>query len=130
MLMVTYKSGTPIHTVKFQTKRDVKVNESLFSGFITSLTITFDQILQSKSPLETISSKDASVLVRSGEKIFVVMLAEHPTAILARALDKYVKQFEKKFKEKIEKETADTTEFSKADELIKPIFPFLEIKNK
>jgi hypothetical protein len=130
MLMVTYQGGTPIHSVKFHTKRKAELNQNLVSGLISSLKITFDQLLQTTAPLETISSKDASILLRSGEKILVSMLAEHPTAILIRALDKYVIRFEEKFSDEIKRETHDTTEFEKADKLIKPIFPFLEIKKE
>lgn len=130
MLMVTYKGGTPIHSVKFETKREAELNENLISGLISSLKITFDQLLQTTAPLETISSKDASILLRSGDDILVSMLAEHPTAILTSALDKYVVQFEEKFEEEIKSDTHDTTEFEDADKLIEPIFPFLEIKRK
>jgi hypothetical protein len=130
MLMVTYKGGTPIHSVKFETKRAAELNENLVSGLISSLKITFDQLLQTTAPLETISSKDASILLRSGDNILVSMLAEHPTAILTSALDKYVVRFEEKFEEEIKSDSHDTTEFDDADKLIEPIFPFLEIKRK
>lgn len=128
MLMVTYKSGVAIHTVKFQTKREIKIEDNLFSGFISSLTFVFDNILRSPSPIETISSKDASILLRSGEKVLVIVLTQQPTSILTRALDRYIKRFEEKFNELLKIESTEITKFTEAKELIGKIFPFIKIK--
>jgi len=129
MLMVTYRSGVAIHTVKFNTKRQVQIEENLFSGFISSLTFVFDNILQSISPIEIISSKDASILMRSGENILVIILTQQPTSILARASDRYIKRFEDKFRDELKIESTEVGKFQEAEELIKPIFPFLKIKD-
>lgn len=128
MLMVTYKSGVAIHSVKFKTKRAVEIEDNLFSGFITSLTFVFDNILRSPSPIETISSKDASILIRSGEKIMVIVLTQQPTSILTRALDRYIKKFEQKFSKELKKESTEISRFQAAKDLIGKIFPFLKIK--
>jgi len=128
MLMVTYKSGVAIHTKKFDTKREVQIEENLFSGFISSLTFVFNNILQSISPIEVISSKDASILIRSGERILVIILTQQPTSILARALDRYIRRFEDKFKDELKRESTEVGKFQEAEELIKPMFPFLKIK--
>jgi hypothetical protein len=127
MLMVTYKSGVAIHSVQFETERKVKIEENLFSGFISSLTFVFDNILQSPSPIDTISSKDASILLRSGEKIIVIVLTKQPTSILARALDRYIHRFEKRFKEELKEESTEVSKFQDAKEIISQIFPFLKI---
>jgi hypothetical protein len=129
MLVVTYKSGITIHSVKFQTKRNLEIKQNLFSGFMTSISFVFNNILKSEEPIETISSKDATILMRSGEKIIVIMIVEQPTKILERAMDRYIEMFEKRFQEELEEETSEVSKFKDAEDLINPIFPFLQIED-
>lgn len=128
-LIVTYKSGITIHTVEFKTKKTLPIKDNLFSGFMTSISYIFDNVLRSQAPIESISSKDATILMRSGKKIIVIMLARQPTRILERAMDRYITIFEKKFERELDLESTEITRFKEADELIKPIFPFLKIEN-
>ncbi|MEJ2279449.1 MAG: hypothetical protein P8Y70_17160, partial [Candidatus Lokiarchaeota archaeon] len=58
-----------------------------------------------------------------------IMLARQPTRILERAMDRYITIFEKKFERELDLESTEITRFKEADELIKPIFPFLKIEN-
>ncbi|TFF88735.1 MAG: hypothetical protein EU548_08480, partial [Promethearchaeota archaeon] len=128
MLIVTYKSGITIHSVKFKAKETIELKENFFSGFITSISFIFDKILGSEAPIETISSKDASILMRSGEKIIVIMLVKRPTKLLERAMDRYIDKFEETFQEELAQESVEINKFRHAEELISPIFPFLKIE--
>ncbi|TXT58658.1 MAG: conserved membrane protein of unknown function [Promethearchaeota archaeon] len=130
LLMVTYRSGVPIHFTTFETKKEVEIEENLFSGFISSIGMVFDQILQSRAPIQSISSEEATIVIRSGKNIMAIILTKRPTAILERAMDKYIDKFEKKYREPLKNEIVEINAFEGAKELVKPIFPFFRIKKQ
>jgi transcription antitermination factor NusG len=130
LLMITYRSGVPIHFTTFETKKEVEIEENLFSGFISSIGMVFEQILRSSAPIESISSKEATIVIRSGKHVMGIILTKRPTSILARALDTYIKKFEKKYEEPLKNELVEVSAFEGAEALVKPIFPFFQIKDQ
>ncbi|MBD3213610.1 MAG: hypothetical protein GF311_13460 [Candidatus Lokiarchaeota archaeon] len=128
LLLVTYKNGLAIHSIEFECGSNIKIEENFFSGFISSLSFVFDKVLKSKYPLESISSKDETIMIRSGKKILVIFLTRNPTSILMKAMDKYIQFFEERFCNELEREELEISKFRSAKDLIKPIFPFLKVR--
>lgn len=128
MLMVSYKSGVTIHSVRFKTRyRHVEIEENLLSGLITSVGMVFKSVLDSHEEVQNIFSKDATILIQSGKYITATLVSSNVSAILNRSLRRYVKEFEIKFHKKLESEEKIISDFDSATELLKPIFPYLII---
>ncbi len=129
ILTVLYKNGNKIHTVRLKSERKIQIEDILLSGLISAINSVYSQTLQTQSLIESISSKDASILLKSGEFITVVIVTDKGSAVLLNALERYVKEFEKKFHALLTKQEANMTEFESAKELISAIFPFFQIES-
>ena len=128
LLMVTYKSGITIHSINFENQSEIVVEENLISGLLTTINMIFSNVLHSKSHIETIASKDATIYMTTGKYITTTILAEHTSAMLARAMARYTQEFEVRYQELLQKEESDTSQFDNATELLSSVFPFLIIK--
>lgn len=129
ILMVSYKSGVTIHSVRFKTRsRHVEIDENLLSGLFTGITMVFKNVLESHEDVQSILSKDATILMQSGKYVTAIIVADNISAILDRSLKRYVEEFENKFQEKLESEDKLISDFDSATELLKPIFPYLVVR--
>jgi hypothetical protein len=128
ILMVTYKSGITVHSVNFENQSGISVEENLISGLLTTINMIFSNVLKAKSHIETIASKDATIYMTSGKYITTTILTQHTSAILARAMTRYTQEFETRYKQLLEKNESDTSQFDNATELLSSVFPFLIIK--
>ncbi len=129
ILTVLYKDGNKIHTVRLKTSRKIQIEDVLLSGLISAINSVYSQTLETKSLIESISSKDASILLKSGEFITVVIVTDKGSAVLLNALERYVKEFEYKFHDLLKNQIVNMTAFESAKELIAAIFPFFQIES-
>lgn len=129
ILMVAYKNGLNIHSVRLKTNKNVVVEEQLLSGLLVAINNIFSTIFQSKRSIDSISGRDATILMESGKYITAIVLADKISTILDRALRRYVTVFEQKFEELLKREEANISLFNSATELLKPVFPFFVIES-
>ncbi|MFX0100695.1 MAG: hypothetical protein ACFFCS_14060 [Candidatus Hodarchaeota archaeon] len=129
VLTVAYKSGVPIHTVEMQTSRKkVSIEQEMLTGLISAISTMFRGTLQSDTDIENIKSKDATILVESGARVICIIVSDHVSATLSRALKRYVREFESMFEKELGEEALDSTKFEPANDLLKRVFPFFKIK--
>ncbi|MBD3213621.1 MAG: hypothetical protein GF311_13515 [Candidatus Lokiarchaeota archaeon] len=128
LLMITHKNGIALYTAEFESKKDIEINESFFSGFISNVNYVYEDVLKSPSSIENVSGKEASILIRSKKELLFAFVTHHPTAMLTRALERFVIRFEEKFKSELESKTKHLGRFQESNKLIKEHFPFLKIK--
>jgi hypothetical protein len=128
ILMVTYKSGVTIHAVKFQNRANIVVEENLISGLLTTINIIFTNVLKSTNYIESMTSKNATILMQAGEKIVATIMADSASAILVRALKRYVTEFERTFKASLDADESNMEVYDPAKNLLQTIFPFIHIK--
>ena len=83
----------------------------------------FRSVLDSHEEVQNIFSKDATILVQSGEFITAILVS----AILNRSLKRYVKEFEQKFRKQLASEEKLVSDFDSAIQLLKSIFPYLVV---
>ncbi len=129
VLVVAYKTGIPLHTAHLQNKKNIKVEEKIVTGLISSMSMIFNKVMQSDKAIQNISSEDATIQIEEGEHILAIILAESSSLVLSRALKRYAREFEKTFEEQLKKDSGKTSEFDGAKELLKPVFPFFKLKN-
>lgn len=130
LLMISYKTGIPIHKVNIKNQKNVYIEDSLISGLLYTINSIFTNVLQVKTPIESISSKEATALMRSGKYIVATILTEKDSAILARALERYVKEFESRYEDILKVNDSEVSKFNSADDLLTRVFPFFIIENK
>lgn len=128
VLMVYYKSGVPIFQSQIQSRKDIKIEDMLVSGFLTAVNALFVETLSSMENIENISSKDASFNIRSGKFVSVVVIGEKTTAKLFDAITHFVKLVEDKYAGKLSEGERDLNEFSGIRELVPQCFPFFKLK--
>ncbi len=128
ILTVLYKNGNKIHTVRLKSKRKIQIEDILLSGLISAINSVYSHALQTKSLIESISSKDATIFLKSGEYITAIIVTDKGSSVLASALQRYVVEFEKKFYDLLKNDSPDLNAFKSASELIEPIFPFFQIE--
>jgi hypothetical protein len=126
LLLVAYKdSGLPVHSVRFQSSKDVTVDENLLSGFLTAVNTLFGESLRSGSRIERISSGDASLLMYTGHWVTATIAGDTAPAILKRALRRYTRAFEARYADALQAQTPALGTFNDANDLIPQAFPFL-----
>ncbi|MHA1341740.1 MAG: hypothetical protein ACTSO2_17350 [Promethearchaeota archaeon] len=128
VLMVSYKYGLQIHSVFFETKRIIKTDVNLISGFLSSLNTVFTNVLEIEDNIEMISGKKAHIMVESGEYVTATIISKRINIYLKRSLKRYIREFESKFKQQLEENVNEINVFESAKELIKPVFPFLKVR--
>ncbi|MHA1265411.1 MAG: hypothetical protein ACTSRS_09275 [Candidatus Helarchaeota archaeon] len=124
LLMVVTKSGIPLHTVKLKTRTAVEIQTDLLSGLLSAINNVFEELFQSKGYIKNISSEEIHLLMESGENTIAVVITDRISYFLDQALKRYIKEFEVKFKEEIDKKSQNLTDYQMAIDLIKPVFPF------
>ena len=129
LLLVTYRSGITIHSVNIENQSEIKVEENLISGLLTTINIIFSNVLLSKSHIDTIASSDATIFMTTGKYITTTILTQHTSAILARAMQRYTREFEIQFEELLKKNESDASQFDQAKNLLSSVFPFFIIRN-
>lgn len=130
LLMVSYKTGIPIHKVNIINQKNVYIEDSLISGLLFTINSIFTNVLEVKTPIESISSKEATALMRSGKYIVATILTEKASAILARALERYVREFESRYEDILKINDSEVSKFNSADDFLTQVFPFFMIENK
>ena len=128
LLMVLEKSGTPLYSVRFKTRKKINVEEVLLSGMISAINNVFKEIFKEETAISEISSKRLSILMETGEKTVALLITDKVTYFLDKALILFLKNFELKFQKEIKNDVRDLMVFEKATELLAPIFPFFIIE--
>jgi hypothetical protein len=128
LLLVAYKnSGVMVHCVRFQSAREVSVEATLLSGFMTALNSLFGEALQSTGQIERVAAPDASLLMCTGRWVTAAIAGDNTPAVLARALRRYTHAFEERFADLLERQSPALNEFDGAVDLIPQVFPFLKV---
>jgi len=129
-LMISYKkSGVLVHYVKFKCRSKFEINQDLFSGLLSTINSVFQAILTKDVDINTISSKHATVLMESGDHVTAAVITEKPTAMLDKALKRYVRLFERMFIIRLGDQDTCTNDFDRARVLLKKIFPFCIVED-
>ena len=131
VLTVAYKSGVPIHTVKLHTlRKKVSIAQEMLTGLISAVSTMFRGTLQSEADIESITSKDATILVESGTHVVVIIVSDNVSATLSRALKRYVKEFEQRFHVELAQESVESTGFDPATSILTRVFPFFKVDDE
>ncbi|GAB4325500.1 MAG: hypothetical protein Kow0069_31530 [Promethearchaeota archaeon] len=135
LLLVAYKSGEVIFSRHFQTKRELRVNDLLFSGMISAINNVFSEIFRERGEssslgIQEISSKDVQVFIEEGELVTVVVVTGVVSHFLARATRSFREDFEARFGYDIKTGTAEVSKFASAADLIPGSFPFFRFEGK
>jgi len=123
-LMVSLKTGETIHFVRFKTRSKVDLNQDLLSGLLSTINSVFQSIMTTSSDIKEISSKNATLLSESGRFVTATIITEKPSAILDKALKRYVGHFERMFVVRLGDKSTCVTDYNSANMLLKKIFPF------
>lgn len=127
-LMVYYKSGIPIFQRQIQSRKNIKIEDALVSGFLAAVNSLFGQSLSATEDIENISSKNASITIRTGKYVSVVVLGEKSTAKLFDAITHLVKLVDNKYDKELSDDMKDLNEFSGIIDLVPQCFPFFKLK--
>ncbi|MHA1679384.1 MAG: hypothetical protein ACTSUE_00090 [Promethearchaeota archaeon] len=129
-LVVSTNDGVSVYAVSIENTKNIKVEDQLLSGLITAINQLFGSILQTNTTVRNVISDDASILIQRGEFIDVIIVASSNSAILERALKRYVKEFSMQFSHRFSLNSmVDTEMFADAKRLIKPVFPFFKLQD-
>ncbi len=128
LLMVLTRAGIPIHTVKLQARRDVRIESGLLSGLISAVNSVFEEIFKTSASIQNISSREIHLLMNSGEEIVCLVITDKLSYFLNRAIKRYTRVFEEDFGSLLRERLQDTVAYDKAVELIRPIFPFFKVE--
>ena len=127
VMVVAYRSGLNILSVPFETKhKEIGIQEQLFTGMLTAINGIYTHVFESEKLIETIASKDLSIVMDNGKYISVIVATEHPSGILKRGMKLFVKKFEATFAGALERKEKDVMYFESAKNIFNRIFPFLE----
>ncbi len=126
-LMVALKTGETIHFVRFKTRSKVDLNQDLLSGLLSTINSVFQSIMTTSASIKEISSQNATLLTESGQWVSVTIITEKPSAILDKALKRYVDHFERMFSVRLGDKSTCVTDYDAAKALLKKIFPFFII---
>ncbi|OLS14258.1 MAG: hypothetical protein RBG13Loki_2134 [Promethearchaeota archaeon CR_4] len=130
ILFVANKTGSMMHAVRFKTRRPLRIQPELLSGVLSAINSVFKSGLEVTADITSIASKNLTILLESGKFVTAAIVADKTPAILAKALKRYVTEFESKFVDQIRAETGDTSVFNSALDLLKPIFPFFVVESE
>jgi hypothetical protein len=126
-LMVSLKTGETIHFVRFKTRSKVDLNQDLLSGLLSTINSVFQAIMTTSASIKEISSKNATLLTESGQWVSATIITEKPSAILDKALKRYVNHFERMFSVRLGDKSTCVTDYDAAKTLLKKIFPFFVV---
>ncbi|MBN2150448.1 MAG: hypothetical protein JW839_03275 [Candidatus Lokiarchaeota archaeon] len=126
-LMVSLKTGETIHFVRFKTRSKVDLNQDLLSGLLSTINLVFQSIMTTSSSITEISSSNATLLSEPGRWITATVITEKPSAILDKALKRYVDHFERMFAVRLADKSTCVTDYDSARTLLKKMFPFFVV---
>ncbi len=130
ILIVANKTGTMIHSVRFTTRRPLRIQPELLAGLLSAINSVFKSGLEVSADITSIASKNLTILLESGKSIVAAIVADKTPAILGKALKRYVTEFEAKFAEQFTVQSGNVTPFDAALDLLKPIFPFFIVEHE
>ncbi len=107
-------------------KKDVLIDENLFSGMITALGQFVKEAIQ-KGNIKEIQLEDSILILKQSDPVVFVLLATKSTGSLRIALNTFAEAFTRKYQEEISlfKKTSDVAVFQNTSELIDECFPFI-----
>lgn len=131
ILMVVYKSGNTIFVQRLKTKRRLEELEPhLVSGFLSALNSLFGTIFEKRTYIQKIEGKNTKILFETGRYATAIIIAERVSYHLERSLDRYLKDFEDKFHQLLNKREPNMRKFEVgAQKLLRSHFPFLMPEN-
>ena len=125
-LMVLKNNGAKIQSIRLKTERKVDVEDELLSGLISAINNLYIHSVKSKHSIESITSKDTTVLLYSGEYVTGVIVSDKASLILLKSLKKFTTEFEKRYHDLLERETTRIDVFNTSKDLVISSFPYLK----
>lgn len=126
-LMVLKNNGAKIQSIRLKTERKVDVEDELLSGLISAINNLYIHSVKSKHSIESITSKDTTVLLYSGEYVTGVIVSDKASLILLKSLKKFTTEFEKRYHDLLERETTRIDVFNTSKDLVISSFPYFKI---
>ena len=124
-LLIVNESGLVLLNYAFPTTK-IRADELLLSGILSALTSSMQEIMQSEQNMKSIQLADLHLTMRMlPGNARVILISERVSRFILEALDKFVNEFERQFRNELT-EARDgfviPSKFEKAKEVVERIF--------
>ena len=107
-LIITSKVNFKIlFTLWIKSKKVLNTESELTAGILQAMTSLFGEIFKSRKIIQTISGRNANLLIEPGQYIIGMLLTENVSEYVVQSLRSFVRSFETKFKSQLEEYQID-----------------------
>ncbi len=123
-LIITSKVNFKIlFTLWIKSKKVLNTESELTAGILQAMTSLFGEIFKSRKIIQTISGRNANLLIEPGQYIIGMLLTENVSEYVVQSLRSFVRSFETKFKSQLEEYQIDEIPHTEIVKIWEPLFP-------